>query len=112
LKEPLTGFEGDEGADLEREAITALFELLHQLAHTDVSAHQFPSVLLRRTHTYPLLEQVFLDLGHSVVTVVKDRSCKRRIRPSRRKTFAYVLERSHSPGSYNWNRDCVHNCAS
>ena len=56
LKEPLTGFEGDEGADLEREAVAALLQLLHQLANAHVSAHQFPSVPLGRAHTYPLVE--------------------------------------------------------
>jgi hypothetical protein len=56
LHQPLTGFQGDEGTDLERQAIAALLELLHQLAYADVSAHRFPSVPLRRAHTYPLVE--------------------------------------------------------
>ena len=39
-----------------------------------------------------MAEQVLLDLGHSVVTVVKDRSRKRRICPSRGETFVHVRE--------------------
>ena len=56
LEKPFTSLEGHEGTDLEREAIATLLQLLHQLAHADVSANRFPSVRLRRPHAYPMVE--------------------------------------------------------